>query len=269
MVRLLHKGITASQLKALALALMLLDHIHYFFAFTGLVPLWFTQAGRLAAPLFLFCAVEGFAHTRDRRRYFLRIYLLGAAMGGLEFFMMYGGFLNQADGFFPQNAILQSLTLCILLWQGIDWLRAGRFLPGAAVILGVALWPFAAAQLSTLPGLATPVGLVCFTLLPAWPLITDGGVYFILGGVLLHLFRGTRWQLPLWAAWVFLTEFLLTGYLVGAAEQWGLLFTEYYQWFALLAALPMALYNGRRGNGPKWLYYWFYPAHIYLLYGLS
>ena len=34
------------------------------------MPLWFTQLGRLSAPLFLFCTVEGFAHTHDRRKYF-------------------------------------------------------------------------------------------------------------------------------------------------------------------------------------------------------
>ena len=31
----------------------------------------------------------------------------------------------------------------------------------------------------------------------------------------------------------------------------------------------MLLYNGQRGKGHKRLFYWFYPAHVYLLYGAS
>ena len=62
------KGLSSTALKEIALALMLLDHIHYFFAFTGAVPEWFSMLGRVSAPLFLFCTVEGFAHTPARCR---------------------------------------------------------------------------------------------------------------------------------------------------------------------------------------------------------
>ena len=67
------KGISGFTLKYLALIFMVLDHIHYFFGFTGKIPLLFSQLGRLAAPLFLFCVIEGFTHTHDRKKYFLRI----------------------------------------------------------------------------------------------------------------------------------------------------------------------------------------------------
>lgn len=118
---------SCTTLKSIALVLMLLDHIHYFFAFTGVVPELFSMLGRLSAPLFLFCTVEGFAHTHDRKRYFLRIWAIGAGMAAIEFFMMYGGLLRRGDGFYPQNAIFQALTLLCIVWQGIDWLRAKRY----------------------------------------------------------------------------------------------------------------------------------------------
>lgn len=63
---------------------------------------------RLSAPLFLFCTVEGFAHTHDRRRYFLRIWAIGTAMGTVEFFMLYAGAFRRGDGFYPMNAIFSS-----------------------------------------------------------------------------------------------------------------------------------------------------------------
>ncbi|MEG1873027.1 MAG: TraX family protein, partial [Ruthenibacterium sp.] len=74
-------GLTGFHLKYLALFLMVLDHIHYFFGFTGKIPVWFSMLGRLSAPLFLFCVVEGFIHTHDRRRYFLRLYAIAVGMG--------------------------------------------------------------------------------------------------------------------------------------------------------------------------------------------
>ena len=77
------KGLSTAALKWIALGLMVLDHIHYFFGFTGWVPEAFTMLGRLSANLFLFCVVEGFAHTHDRKRYFLRIWAIGAAMGAV------------------------------------------------------------------------------------------------------------------------------------------------------------------------------------------
>lgn len=77
------------------------------FEFTGVVPEWFSMLARLSAPLFLFCTVEGFAHTHDRRRYFLRIWAIGTAMGTVEFFMIYAGAFRRGDGFYPMNAIFR------------------------------------------------------------------------------------------------------------------------------------------------------------------
>ena len=98
----LKNGLDGTQLKTIALALMVLDHIHYFFEFTGCIPTVFSMLGRLSAPLFLFCTVEGFAHTHDRRRYFIRIWGIGTAMAALEFFMIYAkAFRREAIGYIP------------------------------------------------------------------------------------------------------------------------------------------------------------------------
>ena len=59
------RGITETGLKWIALVTMVLDHIHYFFGFTGVIPEWFSMAGRISAPLFMFCLVEGFTAARN------------------------------------------------------------------------------------------------------------------------------------------------------------------------------------------------------------
>lgn len=131
----LKNGLDGTQLKTIALALMVLDHIHYFFEFTGCIPTVFSMLGRLSAPLFLFCTVEGFAHTHDRRRYFIRIWAIGTAMAALEFFMIYAKAFRRGDGFYPLNAIFQDLMLLCIVWQGIDWLREKKWVRGVAASL--------------------------------------------------------------------------------------------------------------------------------------
>ncbi len=98
------RGLSETGLKWIALVTMVLDHIHYFFGFTGAIPQWFSMVGRLGAPLFLFCLVEGFTHTRSRKKYFAKVYTISAVMGGLLFFMAFGGVLVRPDGFYPPTA---------------------------------------------------------------------------------------------------------------------------------------------------------------------
>ena len=142
MDKLTKKGLDGTQLKTIALVLMVLDHIHYFFEFTGCIPTVFSMLGRLSAPLFLFCTVEGFAHTHDRKRYFIRIWAIGTAMAALEFFMIYAKAFRRGDGFYPLNAIFQDLMLLCIVWQGIDWLREKKLAKGIAAIAAVLCWPY-------------------------------------------------------------------------------------------------------------------------------
>ena len=45
MDKLTKKGLDGTQLKTIALVLMVLDHIHYFFEFTGCIPTVFSMLG--------------------------------------------------------------------------------------------------------------------------------------------------------------------------------------------------------------------------------
>ena len=272
-------GLSGTALKTIALVLMLLDHIHYFFEFTGLVPVWFSMLGRLAAPLFLFCTVEGFAHTHDRKRYILRIWLIAAAMGTVEFFMMYAGALRRGDDFYPQNAIFLALFWLCLVWQGIDWLRQRRFVRGALAAAMPIVWPFCiVALLMLFPKIQdAPIGSavlawVITAPLPLWTSITDGGWSFLAGGVVLYALYGhKRLRLVVWAAMTFLCDFVLVFLQVRGLPDFAFsqMFTVNYEWLGVFAVVLMLLYNGKRGRGCKPLFYIFYPAHVYILYALS
>ena len=267
-------GITETGLKWIALVTMVMDHIHYFFGFTGWIPEWFSMAGRLSAPLFLFCLVEGFTHTRSRKKYFARVYILSAAMSLLLFFMAFGGILVRPDGFYPANGMMSTFVILMAIWQGIDWLGQKRVLMGAAAVILPLIWPFLASWLSVaFPALASPVGLAVYSILPAWGTTGDSSWPVLVMGLVLYLFRKRRnVQVAAFSVFYILygvVYMLFLGSAIAPGFVWWQIFTQYYEIYGILAAPLMLWYNGRRGSGHKLLFYAFYPAHIYMLYALS
>lgn len=267
------KGLSGFSLKYLAMAFMVLDHIQYFFAYTGKVPLFFSMAGRMAAPLFLFCIIEGFTHTRDRKKYFMRIYLLSVLMGAVQFsFYNIGHFLVRADGFFPQNQMLASFSILLVILQGFDWCARKKWGRGLAAILIPAFFPFIVTALMMFfpnPVFNFSLSLLAFTLLPVHSFIIDGGTATLIFGTVLYLFRKNRKAQA--AAFVVtcliwdIARLLLMVPTLGLTD----FFTVAYEWMEVFAVIPMLCYNGMRGEGSKRFFYWFYPVHVYVLYALS
>ena len=102
-------GMTGFTVKVIGLISMVLDHIHEMFWTAG-APVWLTEAGRTAAPLFLFLTAQGMEHTSDRKKY------LGRLLGGFWFMNLVS---PQVEKFFPSetalvNNIFGTLFLCAL-----------------------------------------------------------------------------------------------------------------------------------------------------------
>ena len=267
-----HLSLSGFQLKYIALITMVFDHIHYFFDYTGKIPIWFTMIGRLAAPLFLFSVIEGFIHTRNRKKYFLKIYALAILMGLIQF-----GFYNflhplvRPDGFFPQNMMLSSFVILLVALQGIAWIQERKYLKGIPTLLFPLMLPWLMLLLY-LSGQDKPIftlfiNLLNYTVLPTHTSISDGGTWLLLTGIAMYLCHKNPKKEVLAFVSVSLVWALIA--IVLSRPSFHDLMFRYIEWMEIFAAPLMLCYNGQRGKGSKYLFYVFYPTHIYLLYALS
>lgn len=249
--------LTAAQLKWLALITMVIDHTAYFFS----LPVWLRWIGRLAAPIFLFLVVEGFCHTHNLKKYLLRMYAVAASMGIINILLAHFGNCLRADGVTPTNSICSTFFLLLVILTGVRLCERQNYLPGLIVIAS----PIAVTLLlhSLLP--FRPAKMLLSTVLPS-PFYSEGGLQLLCLGVLLYLFRANRkTQFFVFACYSVACNILL--YLgVGSIS---FFFTTGFQWMELFALLPLWFYSGERGRCPRWFFYVFYPAHIYLLWFLS
>ena len=265
-------SLSGFQLKYIALITMVFDHIHYFFDYTGKIPIWFAMIGRLAAPLFLFSVIEGFIHTRNRKKYFLKIYSLAILMGLIQF-----GFYNflhplvRPDGFFPQNMMLSSFVILLVALQGIAWIQEKKYLKGIPTLLFPLLLPWLLVPFYLLgknkPVFTLFINLLNYTVFPTHTSISDGGTWLLLTGIAMYLCHKNLKKEVLAFVSVSLVWVLMA--IVLTRPSFHDLMFKYIEWMEIFAAPLLLCYNGQRGNGSKYLFYVFYPTHIYLLYALS
>ncbi|AOZ95892.1 TraX family protein [Butyrivibrio hungatei] len=277
MKNLLKKGLTGFELKYLALIFMVLDHIHYFFEFTGMIPIWFSWLGRLAAPLFLFCLVEGFTHTHDKKKYFLKIYSISIIMGLIRFgFYNVLDFAVRGDGFIPANAMLTSFVVLLVVLMGIELIRQKKFLIGILAVVIPVILPYLFIYFVYIPytdnhTVNILASLINFTILPLHTMIQDGGTLTLIEGMILYLFsfcKNKNARIYAFVIFELLYGIGLVSLAIGSFNVHTLIF-EAYEWMSVFSAIFMLCYNGERGHGNSRFFYLFYPAHIYVLYGIS
>ena len=103
-----------TMLKIIAMVSMVSDHVGDLF-FPGVM--WPRMIGRLAMPIFSFCIAEGYAHTRDKNKYLLRLGIF-ALISEVPFDLAFEGKV----GFGHQNIML-TFFLSILALKIFDLIR--------------------------------------------------------------------------------------------------------------------------------------------------
>lgn len=230
---------TSASLHIMAMSFMLCDHL-----WATVVPGndWLTCVGRLAFPIFAFLIVEGYFHTRNLKKYALRL-LIFALISEIPFNLVVGGGALYP---FHQNVLWTFLiSLGLIHWNEHVKQRSRAMRLTVACVSVV---------LGAIAGLLTFVDYL------------HGGVLTVL---VFYFFRERHWvsrvcQL-LGLAWINLE---LLGGLSYEIALFGEVFFFPQQGFALLALVPIWLYRGNPGlRSPvlKWTNYLFYPVHLLIL----
>lgn len=209
-------------LKIIAMISMAFDHVGDMF-FPGVM--WPRMIGRLAMPIFSFFIAEGFAHTRDKKKYLGRLGLF-ALISEIPFDLAFDGRLGLGHQNIMLTFFLAGLALVLF-----DRILGGNGPEGERIPVG-----------KTALGVLAVAGIAALALL----LRAD---YTVFAVVAVFLFYVLRHKHPLLRSGVGVAFLALTrtmGYYVATG----------------FSFIPLALYNGQKGKGLKWLFYAFYPGHL-------
>ena len=192
--------------------------------------------GRIAFPIFCFLLVEGFFKTRNVWKYFVRLLLFGI-VSEVPFDLCF----FRSVWYTPYQNVYFTLALGLLMMICMEKLSklgekkqdANNSVSGGMRAARIVL------KILTLAAFAVVAQL----------LMTDYYMLGILTIFLMYQFKKTR-----------------LGSCFAHALSCTLLLNEIP---ALAGLVPIALYNGKRGFKMKYFFYFFYPAHLLLLWGFS
>lgn len=251
-------GLDGFTLKIIALGLMTIDHIYEFFASNG-IPIWFTWLGRLSAPLFFFTMAEGFFHTRNRIIYVERLYLFSMMM---SFCKLIAWKMHISSTSYPivRNNIFETFFLIafnILLFEFLRDKNKEISIKIALVSLVVLLEIILPVSVNLLFPTSTSQLLGAF--FPS-PLFCEGNLPFVALGITFFYLRNNRIKMMIIYCIFSLVFFPFSKYSFQNA------FYHSYQWMMIFSMPLMLLYNRKKGHGLKYLFYTYYPAHIFLFF---
>lgn len=246
-------GLTGAALKWIAIITMLIDHIGAVVLMPYIGAAGFSggntvdietlrqiyticrMIGRVSFPLFCFLIVEGFIHTRDVKKYALRLGIF-AIISEIPFDLSLAGVFFETGN---QN-IFFTLFIGLVVIIGFHRIKEKNSIVAFLI-------PLAGAVL-------------------AEKLNTDYGAFGVLLIFLFYYFRGKQIQR---AIAIFVLIFLnFTWILSKVGLSPAQVNLSYYIQTALplTALIPIGFYNGLRGKQAKYLFYGFYPIHLLILY---
>ena len=254
---------SAEQLKKIALVSMAIDHAAVGLieqselasgAAWGLCGTAMRLVGRVAFPLFAFMIAEGAVHTRDRRKYALRLLLL-AIVSEIPFNLVAGGgtLAYPAD----QNTVFTLLLGLLAIWAG-DLICGSGAEPAcgnrekvrnrdSSGRIEVERRPIPARYERYVRVLAAvPFGLA------AYYLKTD---YDFLGVMLIVILYTLRAEPQL--------RTMVCGTLLLC------MYMNFYGVAACVAIFLINRYNGEKGGGSGKVFYAFYPLHLLVIWGIK
>ena len=229
-----------NHIKILAALFMLIDHAGLIL-FPKVIILRYI--GRLSFPLFAFCIADGCVYTKNRRQYFLRVLVLGAACQAAfaieELVISHRAFPGSALYFNILFTFALAILLCFAYLDTENRQDAKSVAKFCALLILIIIADRMCAYFSQREGAE-----ISF----------DYGA----AGAILPLFAVIKRKRE--PRMLLYTVGMLLFCLAGAAK-------TPYTWFALLSLPILYFYNGEPGKLKlKYGFYVFYPAHLAALY---
>lgn len=229
------KKLNACQIKYIMAFLMLLDHLRYIYNFIppDLASI-FTLVSRCVAPMFAYLAVEGIRHTRNLKKYCLRLFIFAGIMfaGNTALNALFKTFSaslleNEQVRLFINNNVIFTLAAGVFCIALIIWGKEKK---------GVAKYGYFVAS------------AICF-IAGVWG---EWGSVIIPFMLVTYFFRDNK--ILRYLGYVFIEIIAILLY-----------FSEPF-WFIMFPFI--LLYNGERGsksNFNKYFFYLFYPIHLWII----
>ena len=225
-------GLNSNEIKLIAIGAMTLDHLTWLL-FPGcqhnLLIIALHIIGRITAPIMWFFIAEGFYYTRNPRKYAGRLFFF--ALISHFAYNFAGGISLIPTGFFNQTSVMWPLAWSVVLMMCFESPRYPQWMKVAFSLL------------------------VCLITFPA-----DWSCIAAMCPAFLYSHRGELKKQALdLTIWTFLYALV---YFFAMDRVYGLM-----QMCTLLSLPILYLYNGRRGRcrKMKWLFYIYYPAHLFLI----
>lgn len=267
------------KLKLLMLLLMVVDHIGFFLPNT---PLWLNYIGRVVAPVFFFLLVDGFFRTSNRYNYAKRLMVAAGIMttGNLLVSILFPMGDKTIGPFMYVVAIVLAIILAVITWltykasaydgrrilftgivlaltpllfNDIFQLNNNIFLPMALGIMMLNTIEYDKKVKRSTQNTLIIVGILFITA------FTEGSLLISFMILIFYYFRNDRKML-------IITYTVLSLIFTISDLSYRGLFIENYQWMMVFALPFFFLYNGKKGRDVKYLFYGFYPLHIWILY---
>ena len=275
-------------LKVLALLTMTLDHIGYLIVnYNYQLSMVFRHFGRLALPLFCFMIVEGAIHTKNFKKYALRLGIMASAISlaillseEVPYFKN-NGFSMREEGVIFIDLLLGA-TAAYCLKQKKWYIKVLVILP---LLYGIASFIATALESCGCHGhilwfpyfMRTQYGwyaiLMCILFYLVIPL-SDLFISYLSNqtGIAKENYKGTNIERHIIniISVLMLAVATLLLYFVGKMMPSKYIFWMIeLQLFAIFAGAFILLYNGKRGYNKKWFQYGsylYYPLHMAILY---
>lgn len=232
------KGINAMHLKVIALVTMLIDHIGAILIMPmvdssnpadKLMRIYMIMRiiGRIAFPIFAYLIVEGFVHTKNYKKYLLRVFifsLVSIVPYNLAFGYAFYNVTYWRNYTFGNVGFTFLISLIMLYFiRKVESLNMNIILNWLARLIVVAIFVW--------------IGFL---------IRCDRRGYGVLVVAGFYLFRDSK-----------IKQMLST--IITFMDQWAMFIGAY------LSLIPIYLYNGKKGRDIRYILYVFYPLHLLIL----